>query len=88
LSVAPTSFSKVAGTKALTAETGAGQWGSALATAFNFFDLNLKIYMVIVSYHQEPYRRIIMDLQRRGGALRQPHRPHPCRRGGADDGEG
>jgi tryptophan synthase beta chain len=54
-------FNKEAGTKALTTETGAGQWGSALAMACNFFGLDLEIYMVKVSYHQKPYRRIIMQ---------------------------
>lgn len=54
-------FNKEAGTKALTTETGAGQWGSALAMACNFFGLDLEIYMVKVSYHQKPYRRIIME---------------------------
>jgi len=54
-------FNKEAGTKALTTETGAGQWGSALAMACNFFDLDLEVYMVKVSYHQKPYRRIIMQ---------------------------
>ncbi len=54
-------YNKEAGTKALTTETGAGQWGSALAMACNFFGLDLEIYMVKVSYHQKPYRRIIMQ---------------------------
>src|SRR5512136_272655 len=54
-------FNKEAGTKALTTETGAGQWGSALAMACNFFDIDLEIYMVKVSYTQKPYRRIIME---------------------------
>lgn len=53
-------YNKEAGTKALTTETGAGQWGSALAMACNFFDLDLEVYMVKVSYHQKPYRRIVM----------------------------
>ena len=54
-------FNKQDGTKALTTETGAGQWGSALAMACSFFGLDLEIYMVKVSYHQKPYRRIIME---------------------------
>lgn len=54
-------YNKEAGTKALTTETGAGQWGSALAMACNFFGLDLEVYMVKVSYHQKPYRRIIMQ---------------------------
>ena len=54
-------YNKVAGTKALTTETGAGQWGSALALACNYFDIDLEVYMVKVSYHQKPYRRIMME---------------------------
>ncbi len=54
-------YNKEAGTKALTTETGAGQWGSALAMACNFFGIDLEIYMVKVSYQQKPYRRIIMQ---------------------------
>jgi tryptophan synthase beta chain len=45
----------------LTTETGAGQWGSALALACNFFDLDLEVYMVKVSYQQKPYRRVMMQ---------------------------
>jgi tryptophan synthase beta chain len=59
--VAQAFFNKQAGTKALTTETGAGQWGSALAMACNFFDMQLEVYMVRVSYNQKPYRRIIME---------------------------
>ena len=54
-------YNKKAGTKALATETGAGQWGSALALACNFFDLDLEVYMVKVSYNQKPYRRILME---------------------------
>ena len=54
-------YNKVGGTRALTTETGAGQWGSALAMACNFFNLDLEVYMVKVSYHQKPYRRILME---------------------------
>jgi tryptophan synthase beta chain len=60
-SVAQAFFNKEAGTKALTTETGAGQWGSALAMACSFFDLDLEVYMVKVSYEQKPYRRVIME---------------------------
>jgi tryptophan synthase beta chain len=59
--VAQAFYNKEAGTKALTTETGAGQWGSALAMACHFFGLGLEIFMVKVSYHQKPYRRIIME---------------------------
>jgi tryptophan synthase beta chain len=54
-------FNKEAGTKALTTETGAGQWGSSLAMAGNFFGLDIEVYMVKVSYGQKPYRRYIME---------------------------
>jgi tryptophan synthase beta chain len=54
-------YNKEEGVKALTTETGAGQWGSALAMACNFFDLELEIYMVKVSYDQKPYRRVMME---------------------------
>jgi len=54
-------YNKEAGTKALTTETGAGQWGSALAMACNFFGLDLEVYMVKVSFEQKPYRRILME---------------------------
>lgn len=58
--VAQAFYNKEAGTKALTTETGAGQWGSSLAMACNFFGLDLEVYMVKVSYHQKPYRRYVM----------------------------
>src|SRR5213083_3659209 len=45
----------------LTTETGAGQWGSALAIACNFFGLQCKVYMVKVAYKQKPYRRVLME---------------------------
>jgi tryptophan synthase beta chain len=54
-------YNKAAGTKALTTETGAGQWGSALAMACSMFDLDLEVYMVKVSYMQKPYRRVLMQ---------------------------
>jgi tryptophan synthase beta chain len=54
-------YNKQEGTKALTTETGAGQWGSALAMACNFFGLDLEVYMVKESYHQKPYRRIMIE---------------------------
>lgn len=59
--VAQAFFCKEAGVRALTTETGAGQWGSALAMACNFFGIDLEVYMVKVSYFQKPYRRIIME---------------------------
>src|SRR5512143_1125895 len=59
--IAQAFYNKVAGTKALTTETGAGQWGSALALACNFFGLDLEVYMVKISYEQKPYRRVMMQ---------------------------
>jgi tryptophan synthase beta chain len=59
--IAQAFYNKAAGTKALTTETGAGQWGSALALAGSFFDLDIEVYMVKVSYQQKPYRRIMME---------------------------
>jgi tryptophan synthase beta chain len=55
-------YNKQAGITRLTTETGAGQWGSALAMACNFFGLELKVYMVRVSYEQKPYRRSMMKV--------------------------
>jgi tryptophan synthase beta chain len=59
--VAQAFYNKEDGTKALTTETGAGQWGSALSMACSFFDLPLEVYMVKVSYQQKPYRRVLMQ---------------------------
>lgn len=58
--VAQAYFNKIAGTKRLASETGAGQWGSSLAFACNFFGLECNVYMVRVSYEQKPYRRMLM----------------------------
>jgi len=54
-------YNKLAGRTGLIAETGAGQWGSAIAFAASLFDLTAKIYMVRVSYQQKPYRRSLME---------------------------
>jgi tryptophan synthase beta chain len=54
-------YNKEDGTKALTTETGAGQWGSALAMACNFYGMGLEVYMVKESYHQKPYRRVMIE---------------------------
>lgn len=59
--VAQVFFAKQDGVKALTTETGAGQWGSSLAMACNFFGLQLEVYMVRISYQQKPYRRNLME---------------------------
>jgi tryptophan synthase beta chain len=54
-------YNKEAGVKRLATETGAGQWGSALAFAGAVFGLDVKVYMVRASYDQKPYRRILME---------------------------
>jgi tryptophan synthase beta chain len=59
--IAQAYYNKIAGTKAMTTETGAGQWGSSLAFACNVFDIDLEVYMVKVSYGQKPYRRYLME---------------------------
>ncbi len=59
--VAQAYYNKKEGIKRLATETGAGQWGSALSMACQFFGLECKVYMVKVSYHQKPYRRILME---------------------------
>jgi len=54
-------YNKIQGIKHLTTETGAGQWGCALSVACQHFGLDLKVYMVKVSYEQKPYRKSIMQ---------------------------
>ncbi len=54
-------YAKEEGVRGFTTETGAGQWGSALSMACNFFGLECHVYMVKISYQQKPYRRIIME---------------------------
>ncbi len=54
-------YNKVAGTKKICTETGAGQWGSALSFACSLFGLECEVYMVRISYDQKPYRRIMME---------------------------
>jgi tryptophan synthase beta chain len=54
-------FNRQEGVRRLATETGAGQWGSALAFAGAVFGLEVKVYMVRVSYDQKPYRRILME---------------------------
>ena len=55
-------YNKAEGTPRLTTETGAGQWGSALAFASARFGLETKVYMVRASYNQKPYRRVMMEV--------------------------
>ncbi|QPM66866.1 TrpB-like pyridoxal phosphate-dependent enzyme [Atribacter laminatus] len=59
--VAQAYYNKKEGIKRITTETGAGQWGSALAMGCAFFGIECKVYMVRVSYDQKPYRRILME---------------------------
>jgi len=54
-------YNKISGTKAMTTETGAGQWGSALAMAGQMFGIEVEVYMVNASYQAKPYRRILMQ---------------------------
>ncbi|MDD5600593.1 MAG: TrpB-like pyridoxal phosphate-dependent enzyme [Actinomycetota bacterium] len=59
--VAQAYYNKKEGIERITTETGAGQWGSALAFAGACFGLKVKVYMVAVSYKQKPYRRVMME---------------------------
>jgi tryptophan synthase beta chain len=59
--VAQAYYNKQEGIKRITTETGAGQWGSALAFACNLFDLECEVYMVKLSYLHKPYRKVMMN---------------------------
>ena len=59
--VAQAYYNQKEGIKRITTETGAGQWGSALAFACQQFGIDCKVYMVNASYHQKPYRRSMME---------------------------
>ena len=59
--IAQAYYTKMEGIKRIATETGAGQWGSALAMGCAFFGLECKVYMVRASYDQKPYRRILME---------------------------
>lgn len=59
--VAQAYYNQREGVTRLTTETGAGQWGSALAMAGAFLGIQVQVYMVKVSYYQKPYRRIMME---------------------------
>ena len=58
--VAQAYYAKEEGLKGVTTETGAGQWGTALAMATQFFKLDCRVYMVKCSYEQKPFRREVM----------------------------
>jgi tryptophan synthase beta chain len=59
--IAQAFYNKEAGVRRLATETGAGQWGTALALAGSLFGLEVKVYMVRASYDQKPYRRVLME---------------------------
>jgi len=59
--IAQAYYNQAAGVKRLTTETGAGQWGSALALACNIFGMECMVYMVKCSFHQKPHRRTMME---------------------------
>ncbi len=59
--VAQAYYNKAEGVKKLTTETGAGQWGSALALACQIFGIELEVYMVKISFDQKPYRKLMMN---------------------------
>src|SRR5215469_3212886 len=88
-------YNKAEGVTKLTTETGAGQWGSALAFACALYGLDLEVWMVRASYDQKPYRRLLMETygatvhpSRQGRARRAPgldRQPgHRDQRGGRD----
>jgi len=60
--VAQAYYNKKEGIKRIATETGAGQWGSALAFSGSLFDIEIKVFMVRISYDQKPYRRIAMEV--------------------------
>jgi tryptophan synthase beta chain len=60
--VAQAYYNKISGLDKLITETGAGQWGSALAFACKMFDMSCRVFMVKISYEQKPYRRSFMRL--------------------------
>jgi tryptophan synthase beta chain len=55
-------YNKIEGTKRIATETGAGQWGSALSMACNFFGIGCTVYMVKCSFYQKPYRKSLMHI--------------------------
>ena len=77
-------YNKAEGITRISTETGAGQWGSAMAFACARFDLECKVYMVRASYDGKPYRRSIMETWGPASPRRRPRRPAPagpCREG-------
>lgn len=60
--IAQAYYAKQQGLKGVTTETGAGQWGTALAMACSYYGLDCKVFMVKVSYEQKPFRREVMHV--------------------------
>jgi len=59
--IAQAYYNKMEGVKKMTTETGAGQWGSALSFACQYFGIELEVFMVKISYEQKPYRKVMMN---------------------------
>ncbi len=59
--VAQAFYNKEAGVARISTETGAGQWGSSLAFAGSLFDIEIKVFMVRISFDQKPYRKALME---------------------------
>src|SRR5256714_402283 len=78
--VAQAFYNREAGIRKLATETGAGQWGSALALACQLFGLECEVFMVGISYDQKPYRQAMMETW---GATVHPRPPPPTRGGRA-----
>ena len=75
-------YNAAEGVTKLTTETGAGQWGSALAFASSLFGLELEVWMVRASYDQKPYRKMLMETY--GATVHaSPSRPDERRAGGS-----
>jgi tryptophan synthase beta chain len=55
-------YNKQENVRRITTETGAGQWGSAMSFACHHFGLDLEVFMVNISYHQKPYRKLLMNI--------------------------
>ncbi len=60
--IAQAYYAREQGLKGVTTETGAGQWGTALAMACGYFDIDCKVYMVRCSYEQKPFRKSVMGV--------------------------
>ena len=72
--IAQAYYAKEQGLKSLTTETGAGQWGTALAEACSYFGMDLTVFMVKGSYEQKPFRKAI-DVYKRQAYTCRRHFP-------------